>query len=88
MGSAHGSGKKTVSEATVPMPAVLLRLAERMRCLPVLAKFHPNEANAIDTILRVATCLKPHVDDRSAHQTGQALRLYLMSIACHATVGH
>lgn len=78
--------KKTVSEATVPMPAVLLQLAERMRCLPVLAKFHPNEANAIDYHTARRNCLKPHVDDRSAHQTGQpSRRVYLMKPACNAT---
>ncbi len=58
--------KRKVQEATVPMPLLLKQLADRMRSLPILAKFHPNEANAIDYHRARGNCLKPHVDDRLA----------------------
>ncbi|KAK9827494.1 hypothetical protein WJX74_005618 [Apatococcus lobatus] len=56
--------KRTVLTPTVLMPPILLRIAKHMRCLPLLAKFHPNEANAIDYQRSCGNCLKPHVDDR------------------------
>ena len=56
--------KRTVLQPAVPMPPLLLRMAERMRCLPLLASFHPNESNAIDYQRAHGNCLKPHVDDR------------------------
>lgn len=56
--------KRTVLQPAVPMPPLLMRMAERMRCLPLLSKFHPNESNAIDYQRARGNCLKPHVDDR------------------------
>ncbi|KAK9863461.1 hypothetical protein WJX84_004168 [Apatococcus fuscideae] len=56
--------KRTVLEPAVPMPPLLLQMAERMRSLPLLAHFHPNEANAIDYQRACRHRLKAHVDDR------------------------
>ena len=54
---------RTVGPARVPLPPVLLRLAERMRRLPVLSEFTPNEANALDYRKGVHV-LYAHADDR------------------------
>ncbi len=46
-----------------PLPPLLQRLAERMRKIPVLSAFHPNEANALD-YRRGEHELYAHSDDR------------------------
>lgn len=46
------------------MPDLLMALAERMRSLPPLQTFFPNEANANDYKPAEGMYLGPHVDDR------------------------
>ena len=54
---------RTVGQPKVPLPPLLQNLAERMRRLPALSKFIPNEANALD-YRRGVHVLYAHADDR------------------------
>ena len=54
---------RTVVPPKVLLPPLLRNLAERMRRLPALSKFIPNEANALD-YRRGVHVLYAHADDR------------------------
>lgn len=57
-------GKRTVQEGSMPMPAELVSLIQRMQSTALLKDFQPNEANAIDYCKSKGHWLKAHVDDR------------------------
>lgn len=78
--------RRTVSSPAVPMPDMLMRLAERMRGLHgaphALRLFHPNEANALD-YRRGVHELSPHVDDRwLGHVAGRQWGGFLGARCC------
>ena len=57
--------QRAVFPAVVPFPAWLAPLVERLRRVhPMLARFDPNHANAIEYIRARGDYLVPHVDDR------------------------
>ncbi len=56
--------KRTVIEGSTPLAAEVQTLIRRMRQIPLLSNFQPNEANAIDYRKALSHWLKPHVDDR------------------------
>ncbi|KAK9807572.1 hypothetical protein WJX72_003107 [[Myrmecia] bisecta] len=70
-------GRRIVVAEAVPLPALLQTLAERMRTLPPLRSFYPNEANAIDYRKSLGHHLAPHVDDRKL-STGVIVTLSLL----------
>ncbi|EFJ37518.1 hypothetical protein SELMODRAFT_403903 [Selaginella moellendorffii] len=51
------------------MPHVLEPIMERMRSIPLLAEFFPNEMNSLEYIRESGHFLRPHVDDRQLSGT-------------------
>ena len=56
--------RRIVSPAKYEMPAILEKLAERMRGFKPLKDFFPTEANANEYTPSQGQFLGPHVDDR------------------------
>ncbi|XP_024539912.1 alkylated DNA repair protein ALKBH8 homolog [Selaginella moellendorffii] len=62
-------GKRKILAPKFEMPHVLEPIMERMRSIPLLAEFFPNEMNSLEYIRESGHFLRPHVDDRQLSGT-------------------
>lgn len=77
---------RKTTPAAAPLPAFLAPLCERIRgAHPLLRRFTPNHANAIEYLRDRGDHLSAHVDDRKVWEGADGCCTHSLALSCRAT---